>query len=151
MMLVAHQQIKDTPLSKTKCKEGLIRLLLHLMIHLEGSRESTVDRDQQRQTKHKCSLIEDHLATRDSQDKEVPTSITRCLKSTTKDLCNHKMRYLQFQLDLILAKIINLCNQKEQVQEILSVDNQLKVVTNKFLDQLQVTPLGTSTKQLKYG
>lgn len=151
MMLVALQQIKDTLHSKPKCKEGLIQLLLHLMIHLEESRESIVDRDQQLQIKHKCLLIEDHLATRDSQDKEVPTSITRCLKSMTKDQCNHKMQYLQFQLDLILAKIINLCNQKEQVQEIQLVDNQLKVATNKFLDLLQATPPGTLTKQLKYG
>ena len=61
------------------------------------------------------------------------------------------MRYLQFQLDLILAKIINLWTQKEQVLEILLEDNQLKVVMIKFQDLLQATPPVTSTKQLKYG
>lgn len=68
-----------------------------------------------------------------------------------RDLCNHKMRYLQFQLDLILAKIINLWTQKEQVLEILLEDNQLKEVMIKFQDLLQATPPVTSTKQLKYG
>ena len=111
-------QIKDTH-HKTKCKELL------LLILSEENKELTVDRDQLHQIKHKCLQIEDHLAIKDSQDKEVPMLITRCLKSMIKEQCNHKiMRYLQFQLDLIPAKIINLWIQKEQVQEILLEDNQ---------------------------
>ena len=59
-------------LLKIKCREELIQLLLHHLIHLEENKELTVDKDQQLLTKHKCLLIEvQQLQILDSQDKEV--------------------------------------------------------------------------------
>ena len=123
-MLEVHQ-IRDMDQEKTKCREELIQQLLHQLILSEENREWIVAKDLQLQIKHKSSLTED-LKTKDSQDKEVLMLITKCLQSAIKDPCNHKMRYLLFQSDLIPVKITNLCRQKEQVQETQLVDNQLK-------------------------
>lgn len=121
--MILVQQIKDMDQEKTKCKEESIQQLLHQMILLGENKEWIVDKDPPHQTKHKSLLIED-LKIKDSHGKEVQMLIIKCLQLVIRDLCNHKMRYLQSRLDQIQAKIINLYNQKEQVQETQSVANQ---------------------------
>ena len=81
-------------LLKIKCREELIQRLLHHLIHLEDKIELTVDKDQQLQTKHKCSLIEVQQML-DSQDREVLMLMVKCLQFLIKGQCSHRIRCLQ--------------------------------------------------------